>query len=118
MTYIKPWVSDQAFLPADECLVLDVRQVVDISLQFKMSRILFHLVALVDAKQRSSWRLTEGHAVVRGECLSGIWLSSNSCILLSKCLMLYWDTDPTASWWLELASDSFVLVLNEAWDQS
>lgn len=86
MTYIKPWVSDQAFLPADECLVLDVRQVVDVSPQFKMNRILFHLVALVDAKQRTSWRLTEGHAVVRGQYLSGIWLWSNSCILLYSIL--------------------------------
>lgn len=32
--------------------------------------------------------------------------------------ILFWETDRTASRWLELASDSFVLALNEARDQS
>lgn len=56
------------------------------------------------------WRL-----MVWEESLSSIWLSNSYCIFLSQHLILHWERDPTASRWLQLVSDSFALVLTEAW---
>lgn len=123
MNNIQLWVNDQTFLPAAKCLVLDLRQAVDVFLQFKLGRYLHQLVALVASKQKTSWRLMVRHAAVREGGLSIIFLSSNYCISLSKFLNLRWEVDPSAlkpmavfSWsWMKPESGP-ELTLNQGTD--
>lgn len=88
MNNIQVGVNDQAFLPADKCL-LSLRQVVDVFVQFKLGRPLHQLISLIASKQKTSWSLMVRHAVVREEVLSIICLLNNYCTSLSKVLILH-----------------------------